>query len=400
MKIIIVNKFLYSRGGDCICAMNLRQLLENNGHEVRYFAMEYPQNIECKETIYFPKEVSFSSPGIKNKMEAVNRILFGGGVKQRFQKLIDDFKPDVVHLHNIHSYLSPILAKIAYSNHIKVIWTLHDYKLICPSYSCLCNDEICEACFIDKSQVLRRKCMKNSFVASGLAWIEALQWNQQKLSKWTAKFICPSRFMADKMVQGGFAQEKLQVLCNFIDDEKAQLIESIQIDEKEKAYCYIGRLSKEKGIEQLLSVAIQLSYKLYIAGDGPLFDELKERYKAPNIIFLGHLNYEEIIKLLKSVLFSVVPSIWYENNPLSVIESLCSGTPVLGARIGGIPELLTDNYSQLYGFDNLNELKRKISFLFDDSLNYDRSNLSKSSLDRFSGLNYYNNILKVYKLMN
>ena len=147
MRILIVNKFLYLRGGDCVHSLNLKQLLRNAGHDVCFYAMSYSQNIVCEENKYFAEEISFSAKDLQGKIKAASRIIWGIGVVQNFKKLLEEFQPDVVHLNNIHSYLSPIVAKLAYQRGVKVIWTLHDYKLICPSYSCLCKGNTCEACF-------------------------------------------------------------------------------------------------------------------------------------------------------------------------------------------------------------------------------------------------------------
>ena len=196
------------------------------------------------------------------------------------------------------------------------------------------------------------------------------------------------------MIKGGFAKDKLKILCNFLDNEKIELIQSIKDDIKEDAFCYIGRLSEEKGIKNLLEVASQLPYKLYIAGDGPLKEIMEKEYSSNTIEFLGHQDKTEIITLLKKVHFSIIPSIWYENNPLSVIESLCSGTPVLGSNMGGIPELLTDEYSEIYNGNDNKELKSKIELMF--SKNIDSDALSKASIERFSADKYYENLMRIY----
>ena len=364
-KILIVSKFLYARGGAEVYSINLGEILQKQGHEVRFFSMSYPQNIHVNEDKYFAEEVSFFHSSISGRLKAALRV-FGVGIKENYKKILDEFQPDIVHLNNIHSYLSPIVAKLSYERGIKVIWTIHDYKLICPTYSCLYKKLPCEACFSNKANVIFRKCMKNNLSASFLAWGEAVYWNKKKLSKWTDTFICPSNFIAQKMKQGGYPAEKLHVICNFINDEKAKFITELNPEMKEIAYAYIGRLSEEKGINEFLKVAAKLPYKLYIAGNGPLENELKQKYSSDRIWFLGHLSAIEIIKLLKRVQFSVMPSICYENNPLSVIESLCCGTPVCGRRIGGIPELLegnTDNHL----FSNEAELISSLTEMFENS---------------------------------
>jgi len=393
MKILLVNKFLYPRGGDCIHTLNLGRLLREAGHVVRFYAMDYPENIQNENESLFAEEISFSAVSLSGKMKAAKRLLWGTGVKRNYEKLLNEFQPDIVHLHNIHSYLSPIVAKLAHQRHIKVIWTLHDYKLICPAYNCLCKGKICEACFNYKRYVFFRRCMKNNLLASILAWGEAGIWNRNKLSEWTDVFICPSRFMAEKMKQGGYPEEKLHVIHNFISEEQIESIMNVP-DNREEAYAYIGRLSEEKGVESLLKAAVQLPYKLYIAGTGPLENKLREKYNTNNIAFLGQLTAKDIIGLLKKVSFTVIPSIWYENNPLSVIESLSCGTPVLGRNIGGIPELLEiDSCNRLFTKDT--ELPELISEMFVSGISIDRSKLSGISSRCFSGDQYYQKWLHI-----
>ena len=175
-RILIVNKFYYSRGGDCIYALNLERMLQQHGYEVAVFSMQYPENEDSRYGRYFAPQVDFAG-GIGAKIAAVKRILGVGDVVARFKQLLSDFKPDVVHLNNIHSYLSPVVGEIAKKAGCRVVWTLHDYKLLCPSYACLRNGESCELCFTDKSSVLRTRCMKGSLAASAVAYVEAWYWN-------------------------------------------------------------------------------------------------------------------------------------------------------------------------------------------------------------------------------
>ena len=337
MKILLANKFYYRRGGDCIYMLNLEQLLKTHGHDVAVFAMDYPENIETEWKRYFPNEIKFT-PGV-GMLETFMRMFGLGEVKRKFNFLLNDFKPDVVHLNNIHTQLSPVIARLAHKRRTKVIWTLHDYKLLCPRYDCLRNgNEVCEECFVDKHKVLEYKCMKNSNLASMLAYKEGMKWSRKKLEGYTDVFICPSQFMYNKMAQGGFDRKKMYTLCNFIDIERTRR----DSYDKEDYYCFIGRLSFEKGIETLIEAARTLPYHLKIIGSGPLADILKEKAKGANIEFTGYKEWPEIKEIVGKARFSVVPSEWYENNPLSMIEAQCLGTPVLGANIGGIPELIKE----------------------------------------------------------
>jgi len=390
MKVLLVNKFYYYRGGDCICTINLEKLLKENGHEVSVFAMQFSENLPTPWNKYFPSEIKFK-PGL-GMIEAFTRPFGTNEVETKFNALLDDFCPDIIHVHNIHSQLSPIVIEIAHKRRIRVVWTLHDYKLLCPRYDCLRNNSIvCEDCFIDKHKVIDYKCMKNSGIASFLAYREALKWNKQRLEASTDIFLCPSHFMAQKMLQGGFDRTKIRVLCNFIDIEKTRKQEYNKCD----YYCYIGRLSHEKGVATLIEVARQLPYKLKVIGGGPLMENLSGLATGTNIEFLGYKQWEEIKDLVGNARFSVIPSEWYENNPLSVIEAQCLGTPVLGARIGGIPELIEDGISgMLFEAKNTIDLKQKIEAMFIH--NFDYEVLAKNSQQRYSSIAYYKQLMDIY----
>lgn len=393
MKILLVNKFYYRRGGDCIYMLNLEQLLKAHGHEVAVFAMDYPENLDTPWKKYFPKNMS--------KLMAFTRPFGSHEVKSTFKKLLDDFKPDVVHLNNVHTQLSPVMAELAHQRGIKVVWTLHDYKLLCPRYDCLKNgNTICETCFnSDKKACLDNKCMKGSKLASFIGYKEAVTWNRERLEASTDVFICPSQFMADKMVQGGFSKSKMQTLCNFIDVEKCKFSSTDGTDytddvellpKREDYYCFIGRLSHEKGAKTLIEAANQLPYKLVIIGGGPLMDELKS-VAHTNIEFVGFKQWDDIKQLVGKARFSVIPSEWYENNPLSVIEAQCLGTPVLGANIGGIPELTDYTFSS----GNIADLKTKIEKMWNSELDYQQ--IASDAQHRYDAETYYDKLINIYK---
>lgn len=393
MKILLSNKFYYRRGGDCIYMLNLEKLLKAHGHEVAVFAMDYPENLDTPWKKYFPKNMS--------KLMAFTRPFGSHEVKSTFKKLLDDFKPDVVHLNNVHTQLSPVMAELAHQRGIKVVWTLHDYKLLCPRYDCLKNgNTICETCFNgDKKACLDNKCMKGSKLASFIGFKEAIVWNRERLEASTDVFICPSQFMADKMVQGGFSKSKMQTLCNFIDVEKCKFSSTDGTDytddvellpKKEDYYCFIGRLSHEKGAKTLIEAANQLPYKLLIIGGGPLMNELKAVANT-NIEFVGFKQWDDIKQLVGKARFSVIPSEWYENNPLSVIEAQCLGTPVLGANIGGIPELTDYTFSS----GNIADLKTKIEKMWNSELDYQQ--IASDAQHRYDAETYYDKLINIYK---
>ena len=279
-RVLLVNKFYYPRGGDCVVVLNTEAMLRDSGVEAEVFAMQYPQNLSARYGNLFPSEVSFGG-GVGNLVHALRRTLGWGDVRSRFEAVLDEYNPDVVHLHNIHSYLSPVLGELAHKRGIRVVWTLHDYKLLCPRYDCLMDGNPCEKCFTgSKLNVLTHKCMKDSLPASAVAWLEAVKWNKHRLEKNTDVFLCPSQFMADNMASSGFDSKRIKVLNNFIDPIKLKLYQGMEkVATRDDYYCYVGRLSHEKGVADLLAVASRLPYRLKVAGGGPLAEELKAYYK-------------------------------------------------------------------------------------------------------------------------
>ncbi|MBR1882047.1 MAG: glycosyltransferase [Muribaculaceae bacterium] len=335
MRILLVNKFYYPRGGDCMAMMRTEALLREQGHEVAVFAMNHAQNLPHPSSSHFATEVQMNG-NLAQRWRAVRRIMGHGDIRASFTQALHDFKPDVVHLHNVHSYLSPIVARLAHERGCRVVWTLHDYKLLCPRYTCMRDGALCKLCFHGKADVILHACMKNSVVASVLAWAEAKKWNRDQLCRWVDAFICPSQFMAQMMTEGGFLGDKLIVLNNFA--EPAPLVAP---SKRGDYYCYVGRISAEKGIKTLLQAAAQLPLRLKIAGGGPLLDELKEEFAhAGHIEFLGPLPQLDTQILLAQARCSVLPTECAENNPMSVIESLVAGTPVVTTTMGGVPELI------------------------------------------------------------
>ena len=387
MRILLSNKFYYRRGGDCIYTLNLEQLLKTHGHEVAVFAMDYPENIETPWRKYFPRNMS--------KLMALTRPFGSREVRRKFSKLLDDFRPDVVHLNNIHTQLSPVIAELAHIRGIRVVWTLHDYKLLCPRYDCLRDGKtVCELCFGgDKTPCRTYRCMKGSRLASLVGYKEAVMWSRPRLEACTDLFICPSRFMAEKMAQGGFRRDKLRVLCNFIDVEKCRKDDYA----KDDYYCYVGRLSHEKGVATLVEAAARLPYRLKVIGGGPLSEELRmknEELKG-NVDFLGYRQWEDIKAIAGRARFTVIPSEWYENNPLSVIEAECIGTPVLGARIGGIPELIDEGVNGMtFESGNAADLAEKIKAMF--AATFDYKAIAEAAMRRYNAESYYKEIIRAY----
>lgn len=384
MKILLCNKFYYRRGGDCIVTMNLERLLKTHGHNVAVYSMQYLDNEESEWSGYWPSNM--------NKLDAFTRPFGSKQVNDGFASLLDDFCPDVVHLHNIHTQLSPIIAKIAHERGIRVVWTLHDTKLVCPCYTCMRDGHWCEECFHDKTAVIKHRCMPGGIIGSTIGYLEAKKWNKAKLQEYTDLFLPPSQFMMDTVVRGGYDPKKFRVLCNFIDVEKVKN----PCFEKKDYYVYLGRVNEVKGIRTLCKAADALPYKLIVVGGGELLSELQEQYKTSDIEFKGQMEWNDFRPIIEGAKFMVLPSEWSENNPLTVIESQSLGTPVLGARIGGIPELIEEGVNGMtFESGNVEDLKEKIDTMWHAS--YDYQTIAENAVKCYSSEAYYEQLMKYYR---
>jgi len=394
MRILLANKFYYHRGGDCIYTIELEKLLKSKGHQVAIFSMFHPANKNSEYSEYFPSQVDFNKRDIRSIVSLLIRPFGSHEVREKFNRILTDFRPDIIHLNNIHSQLSPIIAQMGHNRGIPIVWTLHDYKLVCPAYLLLSKGKPCQLCLEKKWSVISEKCIKDNFIASFIAYWEASYWNSTKLCKITDLFISPSNFLRGKMIQGGFDPGKIVVLNNFMKSASI----TAEVNTKEDYYCYIGRLSSEKGIETLLKAASGLpGYKLKIVGTGQLEKAIHAFKENANIEFVGFKSGDELNSILSGSRFLVIPSIWYENNPLSVLEALCMGIPVLGSDIGGIPELIIPDFNgMLFEAGNVTDLQDKIKYLWRNNAKFTRTMIAENAAKSFRSDAYYEKIIGIY----
>ena len=367
MKILLVNKFHYLKGGSEKYYFELGQLLKENGHEVAFFSMEDEKNIKtgCKE--YFVKPIDLNTG---SKFKALD-VIYSKSNKKIMEQALEEFKPDIVHLNNFQRQLSASIIEPIKKRNIPIVYTAHDVQAICPAILMLDNNKnICEKCMNGKYiNCINKKCNKGSTLKSIIGAIEGYYYRNKKIyTKQIDKIITPSNFYKNKLIEDGISEEKIEVLHNFIDTKE------YNIKTQDKGYgLYIGRLSKEKGIFNLLeSVKKIKSAKIKIAGEGPEKEEIikfiKENKLQSKVELLGFLNKENVKEQISNCRFVVTPSIWYENCPYSVMEALTIGKPVIGANIGGIPELVKNEINGLtYDFNDVENLSSKMKKLFQDS---------------------------------
>lgn len=366
MKILNINKFYYRKGGSEAYYFALADLLRENNHEVIPFSMKDNKNYETKYSKYFIENISYENMGIKEKAINGAKLIYSFEAKKKVKNIVNDNTPDIAHLHIFQHQLSPSILKEIKKNGTYVVNTVHDLKVICPNYKMLNDGEICEKCKSDKFiNCFKSKCIKGSTVNSMLNTIEAYTHRILKSYDYVDKFICPSKFYMNKFIEFGIPKEKVVHIPNFVDVSKFNTNY-----EHEDYFVYFGRLSEEKGINTLIkSMKYVNKSKLIIVGTGPIEKELKEfvvKEKIKNVEFVGFKTGNELENIIKKSRFIVIPSEWYENAPMSIIEAMAYGKAVLGSNIGGIPEFIEDNHTgMIFNTKDEIDLANKINYLID-----------------------------------
>ena len=322
MKILNINKFYYRKGGSEAYYFALADLLRENNHEVIPFSMKDNKNYETKYSKYFIENISYENMGIKEKAINGAKLIYSFEAKKKVKNIVNDNTPDIAHLHIFQHQLSPSILKEIKKNGTYVVNTVHDLKVICPNYKMLNDGEICEKCKSDKFiNCFKSKCIKGSTVNSMLNTIEAYTHRILKSYDYVDKFICPSKFYMNKFIEFGIPKEKVVHIPNFVDVSKFN-----PNYEHEDYFVYFGRLSEEKGINTLIkSMKYVNKSKLIIVGTGPIEKELKEfvvKEKIKNVEFVGFKTGNELENIIKKSRFIVIPSEWYENAPMSIIEAM------------------------------------------------------------------------------
>lgn len=357
MRVLLVNKFHYRKGGSETYCFALAEGLRRAGHEVAFFSMQDERNLPCDQAKYFVSSKDYNGPSsLGQKLGYAASLIYSREARERFDDLCRDFKPDVIHLNLVHRQITFSILDAPAIQGVPVVYTSHDYILVCPGYTMLDGTgEVCDACLSGHfANCARKRCVKGSLAKSVLAAGEAHALSLRKSYEKVDRFIAPSEFMRDKLVEGGFSEDKVVTIQNFAPDDVAGHAhnDADGTDRQHPYMLFFGRLSPEKGIEGLirsfLAVApdLQGAWSLVIAGDGPLREFIESFLDgapgAERVRLVGFKSGEELQELVRGASFVVVPSIWRENMPYSIIESFAQGTPVIGSRIGGIPELVRD----------------------------------------------------------
>jgi len=362
MKILLVNKFFFSFGGSETAFFQTAKLLREKGHEVIFFSMAHPKNLESPQAPYFVSRVDFEKmKGWREWLRGAKRILFGSDARAKLDELVRREKPDIAHLHNIYHHISPAIIGTLKNHGIPVVMTLHDYKTICPAYKLFSRGKICEKCRRSRFfWCFLKKCVKKSYGKSLVCSLEAAL--HRTAYRRVDRFISPSLFLLRKAREMGFPPE-----CTYIANFTALPPFAPPPRSAEAPIVFFGRLVEEKGVSLLITAMSGLPAACLIIGDGPENDVLQaqaQRSPDARIRFLGHQPFPALEAIIKQASLVVVPSIWYENNPFAVMEAFALGVPVVAARIGGIPELVIDGETGLlFRAGDSDDLRAKMAAL-------------------------------------
>lgn len=360
MKILIVNKFLFPKGGSETYIFKLGEQLKKLGHQVEFFGMEHEGNIVSNSANQYTCDMDFHNASPFQQISYSLKTIYSSEAKKKIGIVLKHFQPDIIHLNNFNYQLTPSILYAADTyrkksgKKVKIVFTAHDYQLICPNHLMFHNNKPCENCMGGKFvNCTKNNCIHSSKAKSIIGTAEAILYRMLKTYKYIDAVICPSEFMKKKMDTNPVLENKTVVLHNFIENIKSE-----KMIPKQNYVLYFGRYSEEKGISTILD-AKNISF--ICAGRGDLEEEIN---KAPHIKNVGFKSGDELEALIKGALCSVCPSTCYENCPFSVMESIMYGTPVIGANIGGIPELIDNGKTGLlFEASNAQDLEEKVNLL-------------------------------------
>ena len=361
MRILLVNKFHYRKGGAETYYLTVGSELERMGHEVAYFSMRHPDNLPCRWDKYFVTQREYNN--VKSPLKAARdgmALVYSPEAKRNFQALCEEFRPDVVHLNNVHRQITLSILDAPYlrESRVPVFYTAHDYVTVCPGYLMLDGGgRVCDACLEDGRyrHCIENRCVKGSRAKSALAAMEASFNRAHKSNLRIDRVIAPSRFMRSKLIEGGWPEGKVVFLQNFADDailDRAANAGADATDRENPYLLFLGRLSAEKGVDTLLRAFdaalpnLPQDMRLVVVGDGPDAADFKALASslgcASRIEFAGYQTGGALQAYVERASLAIASSRWRENMPYSIVEAFAAGTPVIGTDIGGIPELVEE----------------------------------------------------------
>ena len=318
-------------------------MFEQMGWQVVPLAMRHPKNLPTPWAEFFPDEIELGHEySLARKLLQAQRVVYSLQARRNLLNLLDRVRPNIAHAHNIYHHLSPSILPVLRGCGIPTVMTVHDLKLACPAYTMMAYNQPCERCRGGKiHNVVRHRCIKGSLALSGLVMLETAAHRLSRVyERNVERFIAPSRFMLEKLVEWGWPRERFTYIPNFVDLERFRPASEIG-----SRFVYCGRLENLKGVATFLRAAAAARQPVTLAGTGPHETELRAlaQQLGADAIFLGHQSRQALVTVMQSARAIVVPSECLENAPLALLEAYAAGRPVIGSRIAGIPELIRED---------------------------------------------------------
>lgn len=339
-SVLLLNSYHYRRGGADVVYLETGELLEGAGWRTMHFAMRHPENEPSPWSEYFVEEIEFGrTGGFGQTLRAASKVVWSFEAQRKVSALVRAERPAVAHAHCVYHHLSPSVFPALKSLGVPTIMTAHDLKIACPAYKMLSGGEVCERCRGGRVwNVVRRSCIHGSRAASALIAVEsALHKSIGVYRRHVDWVIAPSLFYRDKLAEWGYPAEKIVHIPNYVDAARFG-----PPGPPGRGVAYFGRLAPEKGLATLIAAAALSGVEVTLIGSGPAEERLRAlaaRAAAP-VVFAGRLSGEALWDRVRAARAVALPSEWYENAPMSVLEAYALGKPVIGADIGGIPELV------------------------------------------------------------
>lgn len=343
MRILEVNQCHYRRGGADVVYLETGKLFESKGHQIAYFSTANSKNETTSYDQYFLKNIDLRKASLFEKVRHVREYLYNKEAVEKLKQLITDFRPDVAHIHLFYASLSVSVLETLKNYNIPIVHTIHDYRLLCPVDTLLdTNKQVCEKCAQGGLfYCMLSRCSEKNIFHSTVVNFERLFWHY---------FKSPLHFIDHFHFVSQFCMQKH---INYLPELKSKSsfhynfskITKEPSENSESYYLYYGRLAFQKGVLTLVHAWKEMpdNLKLKIVGTGSHEKQVQryiKKFSLNNIELLGYKTGNELTTLIQSSHFVLVPSEWYENNPMTIIEAYKLGVPVIGANIGGIPELI------------------------------------------------------------
>jgi glycosyltransferase involved in cell wall biosynthesis len=383
MKILLIHNFYSQTGGEDMYVLSLKKLLESKGH-----------------TIYLLKrENTIKNSGIIQNVCTFINLFFNLTVEKELRNILEKEKPDIVHVHNIYYIISPQIYKICKEYNVPIIQTLHNYKLICPgAYLLNKNGSFCIHNSKNVNTIFKviNNCYNNSYLKSSVFITSILYHKRIKTYDFIDYFIVPNGFTGEIYeTLFGIPNQKIKVVQYFTNS-----VELVNPKKEKNYFIYLGRLSEEKGITFLLKTLSHLNIRTIVIGQGPLKTYLESKYKSKNIVFAGFLSRKKVYDYLNGAVATIIPSVWYETGPISMIESFSVGVPIIVPRLGVFKEVVTNNKNGFfYERNNRKSLKNVIVSTWNirNNLFEQRKNAKHTYKSKYLPNIHYKSLLKVYE---